>query len=325
VRIFVAGGAGYIGSYLAPILTAHGHDLHVSDLLWFGNHLPVDVQVVRRDLFECTSKDLEGFDQVLFLAGISNDPMAEFSPAKNFVFNAALPAYLALQAKRAGVRRFIYASTCSVYGNSLNQIYDEEAPTTATYPYGVSKLQGEQGVHHFQEDGFSVISLRQGTVSGYSPRMRLDLIVNTMFKSAMTERMITIDNPSIWRPVFSLSDVAIAYLRAVQADFSISGVFNVMSENCTVGHVGDLVKTEVERLTGDPIRVKIRNIDDLRNYKVSIEKARTELGFQPAASLKDIVEDLFVHRELFSDFGDDAYYNIRVFKKIEAQPTSANY
>jgi nucleoside-diphosphate-sugar epimerase len=317
VKIFVAGGAGYIGSYLVPVLMAHGYDVHVNDLLWFGNHLPPDVHVTRSDLFECTGEDFEGFDQVIFLAGLSNDPMAEFSPAENFISNAALPAYLALMAKRAGVRRFIHASSCSVYGYAVNQLYDEEAPTTCTYPYGISKLQGERGVHHFQDDGFSVISLRQGTVSGYSPRMRLDLIVNTMFKSAMTEREITVNNPSIWRPVFSISDVAIAFLRAIQADYSISGVFNVASENCTVGHVGDLVKTELERLTGDTIRLDLRNIQDFRNYKVSIDKARTELGFQPSSSLKDIVADLFVHRELFSDLDDDKYYNIKVFQKLD--------
>ena len=147
--------------------------------------------------------------------------------------------------------------------------------------------------------------------------MRLDLIVNTMFKSAMTERQITINNPSIWRPVFSISDVAVAFLRAIQADYSISGVFNVASENCTVGHVGDLVKTELERLMGDKIRLNLRDIQDYRNYKVSIDKARTELGFQPSASLKDIVADLFVHRELFSDFDDDKYYNIKVFQKLD--------
>jgi len=323
VKIFVAGGAGYIGSYLVPVLTAHGYDVHVNDLLWFGNHLPPDVRVTRSDLFACTGEDFEGFDQVIFLAGLSNDPMAEFSPAENFISNAALPAYLALMAKRAGVRRFIHASSCSVYGYAVNQLYDEEAPTTCTYPYGISKLQGERGVHHFQDDGFSVISLRQGTVSGYSPRMRLDLIVNTMFKSAMTERQITVNNPSIWRPVFSISDVAIAFLRAIQADYSISGVFNVASENCTVGHAGDLVKTELERLTGDTIRLNLRDIQDYRNYKVSIDKARTELGFQPSASLKDIVADLFVHRELFSDLDNDKYYNIKVFQKLDEEPPPA--
>lgn len=324
MKIFVAGGAGYIGSYLVPVLTAHGYDVHVNDLLWFGNYLPPDVSVTKKDLFECTREDFEGFDQVIFLAGLSNDPMAEFSPAQNFISNAALPAYLALMAKSAGVRRFIHASSCSVYGYAVNQLYDEEAPTTCTHPYGISKLQGERGVHHFEDDDFSVISLRQGTVSGYSPRMRLDLIVNTMFKSAMTEREITINNPSIWRPVFSIRDVAIAFLRAIQADYSMSGVFNVASENCTVGHVGDFVKTEIERLTGDTIRLAIRNVQDYRNYKVSIDKARTELGFQPSASLKDIVEDLFVHRELFSDVGDDKYYNIRVFQKLAGQPADAS-
>ena len=120
---------------------------------------------------------------LIFLAGVSNDPMAEFSPSENFIQNAACPAYLSYESKRAGVRRFIYASSCSVYGYTVDELYDEKSPTTCSYPYGISKLQGENGVMHLSDDKFSVIALRQGTVCGHSDRMRFDLVVNTMFKS----------------------------------------------------------------------------------------------------------------------------------------------
>ena len=131
--------------------------------------------------------DLDGTDEVIFLAGLSNDPMAEFSSALNFVQNGAAPANLAFQAKRAGVKRFVFASSCSVYGYTQDELNDEPAPATTTYPYGICKLQAEHGVRHLQDDTFSVTILRQGTVSGDSPRMRLDLIVNTMFKTALQE------------------------------------------------------------------------------------------------------------------------------------------
>ena len=319
MRILVAGGAGYIGSRLIPVLLEHGYEVDVVDLLWFGNHLPDNVSVVKKDLFKCRPDDLKDYDQVIFLAGLSNDPMAEFDPSMNFIFNGALPSYVAFVAKKAGVKRFIYASSCSVYGYTVNELYDEESAVTCGYPYGISKLQGERGVLQLRDDDFSVIALRQGTVCGYSPRMRLDLIVNTMFKFAMAERRITINNPSIWRPVLDIRDAATAYLRAIQADYCLSGVFNVASGNYTVGQVGDMVKYEIEKLVGEKVGIVLKNIEDFRNYKVTIGKARTYLGYQPQHTIEDIVDELYESSALFEDYEDERYYNIRVFKKVAAQ------
>jgi nucleoside-diphosphate-sugar epimerase len=316
MKLLVAGGAGYIGSYLIPVLLEHGYDTDVVDLLWFGNNLPEDVNVFQKDLFKCQKEDLEQYDQVLFLAGLSNDPMAEFDPSMNFVFNGALPSYLAFVAKKAKVKRFIYASSCSVYGYTVNELYNEQSPVTCGYPYGISKLQGERGVLQLQDESFSVIALRQGTVCGYSPRMRLDLIVNTMFKFVMTDKEITVNNPSIWRPILDIRDAATAYLRAIQADYSLSGVYNIASGNYTVGQVGDMVKTEMEKLLGSRIDITLKNIDDFRNYKVTIDKAKTYLGFEPQYKIKDIVEDLFQHKALFEDYSSDRFYNIKVFEKL---------
>lgn len=316
MRILVAGGAGYIGSALVPALVEHGYEVEVIDLMWFGNHLPKEIKVAQKNIFDCTEDQLRGYDQVVFLAGLSNDPMAEFDPSKNFVYNAALPSYLAFTAKKAGVKRFIYASSCSVYGYTVNELYDEESPVTCGYPYGISKLQGERGVLQLQDDNFSVIALRKGTISGYSPRMRMDLIVNTMFKFAMTDKHITVNNPSIWRPIVDIHDAIIAYLRAIQADYSLSGVFNIASDNYTVGQVGDIVKYEVEKLTGEPIQIALKNISDFRNYKVKIEKAKTYLGFQPQHDIKSIIADLFAHRETYQDYNQDQFYNIRVFQNL---------
>lgn len=318
MRILVAGGAGYIGSKLIPVLLEHGYKVDVVDLLWFGNSLPENVSVVKKDLFKCEKEDLKDYDQVIFLAGLSNDPMAEFDPSMNFIFNGALPSYMAFVAKKAGVKRFIYASSCSVYGYTINELYDEDSPVTCGYPYGISKLQGERGVLQLQDKNFSVIALRQGTVCGYSPRMRMDLIVNTMFKFAMTERKITVNNPSIWRPILDIRDAATAYLRAIQADYSLSGVYNVASGNYTVGLVGDMVKYEVEKLSGEKVDIVLKNIEDFRNYKVTIDKARTYLGYQPQHTIENIIEDLYENRASFEDYDNDQFYNIRVFKKVNA-------
>lgn len=317
MKILVAGGAGYIGSALIPDLVERGYDVDVVDSLMFGNCLPEEVKVDTRDLFDLTRQDLQGYDQVIFLAGISNDPMAEFDPAINFIFNAAAPSYLAFIAKEAGVKRFIYASSCSVYGYTVDELYDEECPVTCGYPYGISKLQGERGVMQLHDDSFSVIALRQGTVCGYSPRMRMDLIVNTMWKFALTEGQITVNNPSIWRPIYDIRDVCNAYLRAIQAHLSVSGVFNVASGNYTVGQVGDIVKSEVEKKAGQKVKLEIRNIEDFRNYKVSIDKAKTVLGFVPEFDVHDMVAHLFEHRDEIGDLDNDAYYNVRVFKTLK--------
>src|SRR5579864_404797 len=220
MRILVAGGAGYVGSALIPKLLERGYDVDVVDLFWFGNALPAEVRIINRDLFDLQVSDLKNYDQVIFLAGLSNDPMAEFSPSKNFIFNAAAPAYLCYIAKQARVRRYIYASSCSVYGYTENELFDEDRPVSSSYPYGISKLQGEQAVMQLIDTDFSVIALRKGTVSGYSPRMRFDLIINTMFKCAMKDGVIRVNNPATWRPILSIDDAAMAYIRAVEANQS---------------------------------------------------------------------------------------------------------
>ncbi len=319
MKILIVGGCGYIGSHLIPLLLEREYEVEVMDLLWFGNSLPEKVKVTQKDIFNCTVNDLEGFDQVIFIAGISNDPMAEFWPSENFVQNAAAPSYLAFLAKKAGVKRYIYASSCSVYGYTVNELYNEESPTVCEYPYGISKLQGEKAVLGMQDKNFSTIALRKGTVCGYSPRMRMDLIINTMFKSAMTTNSLTINNPAIWRPILSIKDCSTAYIRAIQADQSINGVFNVSSDNYTVGQVGDLVKDEIRLLTGKNIKITIKGIDEYRNYKVSIDKAKVYLGYQPEESVRTIVRDVHEHLSEYGDYTDQKFYNIDILKSVRQE------
>lgn len=319
MRLLIAGGAGYLGSVLIPRLIERGYKVDVVDLFWFGNHLPRQVGILNKDIFQLSIEDLASYDQVIFLAGLSNDPMAEYSPSKNFIFNAAAPAYLAYIAKLAKVRRFIYASSCSVYGYTENELYDETRPASSRYPYGISKLQGEQAVMQLGDAEFSVISLRKGTISGYSPRMRLDLIINTMFKHAVRDHTITVNNPSIWRPILSIEDAATAYIRAVEAHDQVSGIFNVASGNFTVGEVADLVRAAMEERLDFRIRLEIKHIQDFRNYKVSIEKATNVLSFHPVGTVRSIIGSLIDNREKFRDWDNPAYANIQSFKLMESE------
>jgi len=318
MKILVAGGAGYIGSALVPKLMERGYAVTVVDQCWFGNHLPPEVPVLQKDVLSLETHELQGYDQVIFLAGLSNDPMADYSPSKNFVANAAAPAYLAYVSKRAGVQRFIYASSCSIYGYTVDELYDESSPAVSSYPYGISKLQGETAALQLRDESFSVIALRKGTVCGYSPRMRLDLVVNTMFMTAVTEGVIRVNNPSIWRPILAIQDAVAAYVRAVECSPNVSGVFNVASGNFTLGELADYVHDGVRRFLGIDPRLDIRHVHDLRNYKVSIEKAANILSYKPRYSVVGIIEDLVAHRQRFADFGNPQYYNIETFRNLDA-------
>jgi nucleoside-diphosphate-sugar epimerase len=317
MRILIAGGAGYIGSVLVPKLLSLGHQVDVLDLFWFGNHLPKETGIVHKDIFNVEEQDVKGYDVVIFLAGLSNDPMAEFSPSQNFISNAAAPAYLAYVAKKAGVRKFIYAGSCSVYGYTTNELYDEDAPTISDYPYGISKLQGERAVMQLADYGFSAITLRQGTVCGYSPRMRFDLVVNTMFKTSLQQRQITVNNPAIWRPVLAINDAVHAYIQAINADPDISGIFNVASGNYTVGEIAQNVKEEIKKKLNLDISITTKNIDDKRNYKVSCKRAENILGFNPKHNIKTIIDELHENMKKFEDFDNPNYYNIQVFKTLK--------
>jgi len=315
MKILIVGGGGYVGSRLVPKLLERKYHVGVIDTFMFGNHLPDQVVTTQKDVFDITHEDFVSYDCVIFLAGLSNDPMAEYDPAQNFVSNAAGPAYVTYMASKAGVKRCIYASSCSVYGFTKDEVYDETNATVTNFPYGVSKLQGEKGVLHFERDDFSVIVLRKGTISGHSPRMRFDLIANTMFKCAIREGTIHVSNPSIWRPILAIEDAVTAYIRAIEAHSSVSGIFNVASVNCTVGHVADCVKEKVESVLGKKVELDINNIDDFRNYKVSIEKSNNMLSFHPKCGIHDITSELCDNIDKYGDFSDINYYNIEVFKK----------
>lgn len=328
MRILVAGGAGYVGSELVPTLVGRGYGVEVVDLCWFGCRLPDGVPVRRVDLFTLTADDLKGFDQVVFIAGLSNDPMAENDPAANFQYNGALPGYLAYQAKQAGVKRFVYASSCSIYGYLDSCLSTEDHAPNCQFPYGLSKYLGERACLQLQGPEFSVIALRKGTIGGHSARMRFDLIVNTMYRAAVTKGAITVDNPALWRPILDLRSAVSAYVRAIEAAPDLSGAFNVADENMTVGGVADEVAATVQAITGEPIGLNIlqnkihaegRTLAALRNYKVDTSRAQQMLGWRPSYRVSDTVRRIH-ERQAIGDYGTDiyseAFSNIATWKRI---------
>ena len=228
-KILLAGGAGYIGTLLTSELANRGHSVTVIDNMWFGDHIESSNKIIKSklDISNLQSSFLGNFDCVVFLAGLSNDPMADYSPKMNFVENTAVPINLAYLCKRAGVKRFVFASTCSVYGYTDDKLIDEDSKTLKPhFPYGISKLAAETAILNLEDSNFRPIALRKGTVGGWSPRMRFDLVVNAMTKSALTRGVITVNNPNIWRPLVDIKDVVKSYVRSVECDINITGIFN---------------------------------------------------------------------------------------------------
>ena len=314
-KILVAGGAGYIGTLLSSELIERGYQVHVVDQLWFGNHFKTNIPVEQRNMMELDIADLEGFDCVVFLGGLSNDPMAKYNPSMNFVENSAVPSYLAFAAKEAGVHRFVYASTCSVYGYTANQLLDEDSNSISPqYPYGISKLAAERSIMNLQDKNFRPIALRKGTVGGWSPRMRFDLVVNAMTKTALTQEKIIVNNPSIWRPLVDIRDVVAAYVRSIESNLDVSGIYNISEDNYTIGRLADLVKdTLIEN--GHKVTIETRNVQDFRNYKVMNTKAQAELDFKPRYTPQDSVRSILKNVQNNVDLSDKKYYNIQVFKE----------
>jgi len=316
-RILIAGGAGYIGTRLSNTLIADGYDVTVVDLLWFGNYLDKKVNLIQEDIKNLTIKDLEPYDVVIFMAGLSNDPMANFDPAGNFIENGAVPAYLAYLSKQANVQRFIYASSCSIYGFTNNEVMDERSASSPQYPYGISKLQGETAILGMEDDNFRPISLRKGTVGGWSPRLRFDLVVNTMTKFALTEGRIVVHNPELWRPLVDIRDVVQAYIKSIESELDVTGIFNVGNGNYKIGFLAKEIQEELKK---DDINVEIETLyrEDVRNYLADAKKAKHILGFEPKYSPKDSVRELLNNISVNDlNFNDKRYYNIEMFKEVK--------
>jgi nucleoside-diphosphate-sugar epimerase len=315
-KILIVGGAGYVGTRLSNYLSEKGYNISVVDNFWFGDFLNDNITKIKKSLWEIKPEELEGLDAVLFLAGLSNDPMAMFRPDLNFIENSSAPVYLGFIAKQAGVKRFICASSCSVYGYTKNKTLNENSLVKPSYAYGISKLQCEQGITTLEDDNFRPILFRKGTVGGWSPKMRYDLVVNTMLKSALTTGQIIVNNPKLWRPLVDIRDVIQGYEKAIEADLDVTGIFNLSGVNLTIGDLGQKLCDELNVL-GINTKLTINNNPDVRNYKVSTNKIEDELGYKaqytPIDSLTEILDNIDISNY---DFNKDIYHNINIFKQI---------
>jgi nucleoside-diphosphate-sugar epimerase len=307
MRIMVTGGAGYVGSALCPILRDRGHEVLVVDLGIFGQS-PDKFPLIVGDIDSLEDEVIERFDAIIHLAGLSNDPMAHFSPLANFRVNTASAIYLAYRAKNLGVKKFILASSASVYQGITNAAWaiPINPILRLSEPYAISKLMAERGCTALADGDFTVVALRKGTIGGPSPRMRYDLMVNTMFKSAIVNGYLEVftdrEGGSVYRPHLDIRDAVEAYVRAVE--LSKSGIYNVASEIVRVSKVARSISqaTECEvrhTIVSDPTL--------LRNYVMG----QIGGGHTISETVTDLVE------RAPRDFDNPSYINIDVWRSHE--------
>jgi nucleoside-diphosphate-sugar epimerase len=324
-RVLVTGGAGYVGSNLIPKLLAAGYEVSVLDLYLYGdifadqksNPRLTEVKGDLRNVAD-VGRAVAGCDAVIHLACISNDPSFDLDPTLGRSINFDCFRPLVKASKDAGVRRFVYASSSSVYGIKTDMDVTEELPLEPLTDYSKFKAMCEEVLEQEREPGFVCVTLRPATVCGYAPRLRLDLTVNILTNHAINNGRITVFGGDQLRPNIHIEDMTDLYLQLLETpDEVIDGkVWNAGYHNLKVSTIAEMVKAEV----GPKVDIVVTPTDDHRSYHVSSEKIRRELGFSAQRSVKDAIVDLrtaFNAGKVPNSMTDDRYYNIKRMQSLK--------
>jgi nucleoside-diphosphate-sugar epimerase len=298
MKILVTGGAGYVGSLLVPALLNEGHAVRVLDLFLFDPGIFDNITDSRLELITGDIRDdallktaLKDTDAVIHLAAMSNDPSAELNPSLTRHINYDAACNLATLAKRLGVRLFINASSASVYGILKEGMANEEAPLDPITIYAVCKKESEAFILDLNDNNFCAVSLRPATLSGYAPRLRLDLTVNILTYQAIYRDKITVFGGDQYRPNLSVKDMVRAYINLLGQDTAIIGgkSYNVSQDNYTVKEVALCIK-QVLDLPG--LGIDTIPSDDKRSYTLDAGRISRELGFHPLYDISDSILEL---------------------------------
>ncbi len=320
-NIFITGGAGYVGSVLTPYLLSKNYKVTVFDLFIYGETLKQhnNLKIIKGDLRDnaLLKKSLEGQDQVIHLACISNDPSFELNPKLGKEINLDSFEPLVTISKNAGVKRFVYASSSSVYGIKEEKNVNEDMSLEPLTDYSKFKAECEKILFKYKSDNFITSVIRPATVCGYSPRQRLDLVVNILSNLAYHKREISVFGGNQLRPNIHIKDMVRAYELFIEIDpKKINGkIFNVGFENKTVNELA----TSVKSVIGSDVVIKHVPTDDNRSYHVSSKKIWNELGFKANYNIEDAVNDLkdaFEKKLLNNCLDDINYFNIKKMQNI---------
>jgi len=324
--VFVTGGAGYVGAALVPALIEAGHRVKVLDLYLYGDDVLDAVkgnprlEEIKGDIRDVAllRRVIPGCDAVIHLACISNDPSFELDPELGKSINYDAFIELVKVSKDSGVKRFIYASSSSVYGIKSEQNVHEDLPLEPLTDYSKYKAMCEDVLMKERTPGFTTLIVRPSTVCGYSPRLRLDVIVNILTNHAVNERKIKVYGGDQMRPNIHIDDMVRLYREALEwpADAIDGKVYNVGYHNFKVREIAQMVRNVV----GPDIEIHTTPTDDNRSYHVSSERIRRELGFAAQHSLEDAVRDLqnaFKSNLIPDSMTDDRYYNIRRMQRLK--------
>lgn len=299
MRVFVTGQRGYVGALLVPMLKAAGHEVTGcdSDLYRACDFGPAPAPEcdIGRDIRDLSVRDLEGFDAVIHLAGLSNDPLGDLDPALTHAINAEATIALGAAARAAGAKRFLFSSSCSNYGAAPGDDWlTEDAPMNPVTPYAVSKLRGEEGLDRLADQDFSPVFLRSGTAYGLSPRIRFDLVANNLTAWAMATGQVRLKSDGgAWRPLVHVADMALAFLTALEAPRKAvhRQAFNVgRNEDCM--RIRDLARIVEAAIPGARIAFSDEASADKRTYRVDCSKIANRLGYAPRWTVPDGVVEV---------------------------------
>lgn len=319
--ILVTGGAGYIGCIAVRQLLDKGEAVRVFDKLYFGEDGLAEVrdkiELVQGDIRTFDPAVLDGCDAVLHLAGLSNDPTAEFNPKANEEINTTGTGVVAEACKTRGIKRFVNASTCSIYDLGFyapDFLRDEESEVRPRAAYAVSNYEAERNLLAMADATFCPVSLRQGTVYGWSPRMRYDLVVNTFVRDAIAKGVLTVHcGGEMWRPLVDVTDLCRVYIACVEApDDKVQGrIFNIVGKNYRILELAHWVREALKPVKKVEIEVDYTTYKT-RSYRVSGERIQTVLGVKPLVGVKESVEHMLrkVDEHNQMDLYNPRYYNI---------------
>jgi nucleoside-diphosphate-sugar epimerase len=325
-KILVTGGAGYVGSALVPKLLEAGYGVTVVDLYLYGDdifgsyHGHRNLTEIKGDLrdSQTVKTAMNGCDGVIHLACISNDPSYDLNPelGKSINFDAFRP--LVRNSKNAGVKRFIYASSSSVYGIKEETNVTEDLPLEPLTDYSKYKVMCEEVLEQEREPGFTTVTIRPSTVCGYASRLRLDLTVNILTNHAINNGKITVFGGEQMRPNIHISDMVDLYLHLLllPSEKIDGGIFNAGYENLAVGKIAELVRDTLQMDT----EIVVTPTDDNRSYHVSSELMKEVLGFEPKFTVEDAVRDLkaaFDAGLIPDSMNKSIYFNIKRMQEVD--------